>query len=71
MGLVVPLGDSAALAAAIRRIHGEPALRQTLERQSAAAASDGPLSPGRVAAAARTAYERALAGTEAAAVGGR
>jgi glycosyltransferase involved in cell wall biosynthesis len=29
-GLIVPAGDAAALAAALRRLHGDPALRRDL-----------------------------------------
>jgi glycosyltransferase involved in cell wall biosynthesis len=40
-GLVVEAGDAAALAAAIRRLHGDPALRERLAANGRAAVADG------------------------------
>lgn len=61
MGLVVPPGNSQALADAIEKVRNDPALKSELEAKSGDAAKTGALSPGEVARAAEAAYRRALA----------
>lgn len=60
MGLIVPPADVSALAAAIRKLADDKALRMALEAKSLEAAQTGALSPGEVAKAAEAAYRNAL-----------
>lgn len=58
-GLLAPAGDASALAAAIRRLHGDPALRQALANRAMELASSK-FTVDHMARAYLLAYERAL-----------